>query len=299
MENPMVVKSGAQKKLHPLILLAVLCGLSIMAINFFTLTPRNFAYQIAREITRERLLRDFSQWEVLTGKNFEIYYREEDAAAGTIVLETAAAIYRPVVDIIGFEPVQATAIIVHPTSQGMVDSLGHSSLNEGAMGVYWAGVIQIISPSSWLYSEDTQQQARMFLENGPVTHEFAHVLVDYKARGNYPRWLSEGIAQYAEHKLHGVLWLGSAASFEQTLYTLEELDKFNQLANQNLAYRQAFSLVLYLVESYGEDRLPLLLAKLGGGANFSAALARVYGISPDELERDWLDWIAQEPQRWY
>ncbi|MGI6575021.1 MAG: peptidase MA family metallohydrolase [bacterium] len=299
MEAQVATRPSRRKIIRPLLIIIVLIIIISLFLTFFSINPRDYAYSIAREITRARVLQEFSEWELLTSSNFEIYYDSDDAAAGTLVLEAAKSIYQPVVEILDFEPPQATAIVVHPTQQGLAESFGWSSPAEGAMGVYWAGVVQILSPSTWLPSGNPKRQAMLFLENGPVTHEFAHVVIDYKARGNYPRWLSEGIAQYIEYKLHGVIWLGPQASFDQTLYTINELEDFYRLENRSLAYRQALSIVLYIVETYGEEYLPLLLSELGAGSNFDAALTKVINCSLLQLEANWLNWVAADSKRWH
>lgn len=266
-------------------------------LNSYPAVSRVVGYEIAREMTRIRVLQEFAGWEVLENPYFTVYHRPEDAAAGRLVLETAMAVYRPVVEILAYEPTRKVPIVVHPSREELAESFGWST-HDGALGVYWAGVIQILSPSIWLRTANPARQARLFLENGPIAHEFAHVVVDYKARGNYPRWLSEGIAQYIEYKLYGVIWRDQESALEQPLYTLAELDDFSSFPDQSLAYRQAFSLVLYMVETWGEECLPALLEELGRGAFFDRAMKKVTGCSLEELEADWLAWLEKNPRGW-
>ncbi|HHW56034.1 MAG: peptidase MA family metallohydrolase [bacterium] len=278
-----------------------LCLLALILISFwahFPTLPRAVTYELAREISRSRLLQALAGWERLENGQFTVYYRPEDTGAGWLVLDTAAAIYQPVVELLKYKPPAATAIVVHPTQEGLAETFGWTAQDSGAMGVYWAGVIQLLSPNSWLPSDNPVRQSQLFLENGPVAHEFAHVVVDYKARGNYPRWLSEGIAQYVEYKINGVLWTGQGSSFDQALYSLEELADFSGLENQNLAYRQALSLVLYMAEVHGEEKLPQILTQLGRGATLDSALKKALGLTLAELEREWHSWIEGDLDRW-
>jgi len=278
-----------------------LCLLALVIISVwarFPILPRAMTYEIAREISRSRLLEAFAGWEKLENDRFTVYYRPEDAGAGQLVLDTATAIYQPVVDLLAYAPPAATAIVVHPTQEGLAATFGWTAQDSGALGVYWAGVIQILSPNTWLRIDNPVRKSQLFLENGPVAHEFTHVVVDYKARGNYPRWLSEGIAQYVEYRINGVLWGGREASFDQTLYSLEELADFSGLENQSLAYRQALSLVLYMAEVHGEGKLPEILAHLGRGESLDRALEKALGLNLKELEEKWRAWVDEDRDRW-
>lgn len=296
--DPCLVPAQGGKKIPRWVGLCLIAIIIISTLASFPTLPRLVTYEIAREISRSRLLEAFAGWEELENEKFTVYYRPEDTSASRLVLDTAMAVYQPVVDLLQYEPPAATAIVVHPTQEDLAEAFGWTAQDGGAMGVYWAGVIQILSPNTWLRTDNPVRRSQLFLENGPVAHEFTHVVVDYKARGNYPRWLSEGIAQYVEYKLNGVLWLDQDSSFDQTFYSLEELEDFSGLENQNLAYRQALSFVLYMAEVYGEEKLPEILAHLGRGATLDGALEEVLGLTREELEAEWQAWVENDRDRW-
>jgi len=54
------------------------------------------------------------------------------------------------------------------------------------MGVYWSGVIRILSPDEWLDEVPSRGREVLFSQQGPIAHEYIHLLVDYQTRGNYP-----------------------------------------------------------------------------------------------------------------
>jgi hypothetical protein len=154
------------------------------------------------------------------------------------------------------------------------------------MGVYWGGAIRVLSPKAWVEGRNLEEIAQVFRAMGPMVHEFAHLVLDYKTRGNYPRWFSEGLAQYLEVRQGGVLWNEGRGSPEERHYSLAELERFEEL-DQNLAYSDALSLVEYMVEARGEEGLTKIIEALARGAPFSEALAAAGFTSPAALEAGW------------
>jgi hypothetical protein len=117
-----------------------------------------------------------------------------------------------------------------------------------------------------------------------MAHEYAHLLVDYLTDGNYPRWLTEGVAQYVESRVSGLPVHGQFDYGVDELYTLEELDRgFDSLPDQDLAYWQSWALADFMVERYGFHSLQSLLHTLGQGQNLDQALRRSLGINLEQF----------------
>lgn len=127
-----------------------------------------------------------------------------------------------------------------------------------------------------------------------VRHELAHLVINQFSLsclgGSLPNWLSEGLAVYAEGEPDG-----------QTLKDIEEgveEDSFQPVRSLNgsfpaqgeaasAAYSQSYSLVDYLLDSYGQEKMQELLLTLAGAAGYDAALEQVYGFNADGLETAW------------
>jgi hypothetical protein len=54
------------------------------------------------------------------------------------------------------------------------------------------------------------------------------------------------------------------------------------------------TLIDYAVETYGQERLPLLVAALGEYDHWGALLPVVYGVSPSEFERGWQTYLTMQ-----
>ncbi len=131
-----------------------------------------------------------------------------------------------------------------------------------------------------------------------VRHELAHLVIDQYAHsclgGSLPTWLSEGLAVYAE-----------GDPDQQTLNDLEDglqNDSFQPVRSLNgsfpargdaatSAYSQSYSLVSFLLEAYGQEKMQELLLTLAGAAGYDSALEQVYGFNADGLEVAWREAI--------
>jgi hypothetical protein len=128
-----------------------------------------------------------------------------------------------------------------------------------------------------------------------LKHEYAHLLLHRAIdRRRLPRWLDEGVAQWASDGLSEYLpvarrpLLPQAASTGRLFFLDELADRFpNDAQSLQLAYEQSRSFVNYLVRLYGADALPSLLQSLAAGAAPWEAFEEVFGVSLVAAEDDW------------
>jgi tetratricopeptide (TPR) repeat protein len=127
-------------------------------------------------------------------------------------------------------------------------------------------------------------------------HEYAHVVVYDLTRGNCPVWLNEGIAEMFGRRQFS----HPTAGGEQAARTVATADfrrlegSFSGLPSQEAsqAYQQSYSLVNYLVATYGWHRVKAILSNLGLGMNISAAIASAlqdYSLTYEGLISEWRD----------
>ncbi|WP_258358870.1 peptidase MA family metallohydrolase [Moorella sulfitireducens] len=240
-----------------------------------TALPRTLSYNLVRQVAAGHAAWQTSNWLEIESTHFRLRYQQEDAAIAAMVLENAEEVYSPAGAMLDHEPHGKTLIILYPDRESLAYQFGWAA-SESAMGVYWGGVIRILSPLDWAPGSNLDEIARIFTTSGPVAHELAHLLVDEKTRGNYPRWLTEGIAQYVEKELTGFIMPGSGGA--DGWYPLEVMDYgFDNLPDQSLAYRQSFLMVDYLMERGGLPALRRILELLGRGATTDGAFREVLG----------------------
>ncbi|WP_018086161.1 peptidase MA family metallohydrolase [Desulfurispora thermophila] len=263
--------------------------LAVLAGCFFTRYPgwlKNKAYVLYRQAARGQLLLETGGWQQAHSQHFLLRYQSSDAAYARMVLETAEEFYRPVFAAYNVQPRQKILLVLYPDARQLGAGLNWPSTTS-AIGVYWGGVVRVLSPAAWLAEISPEQLAGHFKQNGPLAHELTHYAVDWLAAGNCPRWLTEGLAQYEEWHLTGFEMPAGEGERETTL-PLAELDKyFDTVQGESLAYRQSFLLVRYLMNVYGREQVQEILRQLGKGQTIERAVRQALGISLVQLERDW------------
>ena len=275
----------------------ILAGALLVAaifLLFFTLkspiTTKNYLYGLARDVMKKSLEIKTYHWYVVDGSGFRVRYQPVDAPVARLVLDTAEDTYEAVNQMLDYTPAEPVPVFIYPTKETLNKSFGWDAA-VNAMGVYWAGTIRILSPLEWI--EDEEEMPAIFRENGPIVHEYAHLVVDYKTHGNYPRWLTEGIAQYVERELTGFV-LPNEDQIRKAWYSFEKMDgDFDLLSNQNLAYEQSLLAVDYMVEQKGFEGVLDLLDELAKGKTISDALEAVIGKTLAEFEIAFMAWAAQ------
>jgi hypothetical protein len=128
---------------------------------------------------------------------------------------------------------------------------------------------------------------------GVLAHEMTHLLVGeavFGPFGDIPTWLSEGLAEYAEGDMPEYYrqLLGSAIK-ENKLLSVRSLGSTFPTDSQqtNLAYAQSSSLVSYLIDTYGWEKMRQLLAVFKEGSTYDGALKKVYAFDTSGLEKEW------------
>lgn len=284
---------GLQKnaKIGLVLFLLVIFVLSVGLLNNPVLL-KSRVYNLVRELAKIQMQWKTRNWEQMQSAHFIVRYKPADSSEAAMVLRTSEKSYQPVADAYRFSHTEKTLVIIYPTREELGRSFGWTA-DESAMGVYWAGVIRVLSPRQWIDADTPQEMARVFADDGPMAHEFAHLVVDYRTGGNYTRWFTEGIAQYEEYRLTGFVIDEGHRLTEERLYPFDQMDAtFDNLADQNLAYHESLEAVNYLVAKYGRDKLDEVLDALGRGQTINDSFRSALGVDLQGFEKDFHSWIA-------
>lgn len=262
---------------------------AMLALTVMPLRPQMWLYPLARQGFQAKFNFETRNLSQLETDHFIVKYSAADAAVAPMVARTAEDAYRPVTGELGYEPAGKALIIIYPDKRQLNRVFGWSA-SESAMGVYWGGVIQVLSPRAW---QKNPASAAEFEKNGPILHEYTHLVFDYMTNGNYPRWFTEGLAQYMEYRQNSYEWRTNDNQLSGSLYSLEEMTSaFDELPNKSLAYRQSLAAVRYIAEAGGPDKLQGVVRDLSSGQKLEAAIRHNLGMTVDEYDKAWREWAV-------
>ncbi len=131
-----------------------------------------------------------------------------------------------------------------------------------------------------------------------LAHELTHLILHRQIpEGALPRWLDEGVAQWASGGASEIaLMEGTGPRLKQAVLSGRWVP-FRSLAGPfpaddpdlSLAYEQSRSFVEFIVGRYGSAGLLRILGGLKNGKRIEAAVFEAVSVSFGELETDWRD----------
>jgi len=199
--------------------------------------------------------------------HFIILFKPESKGSISVVVSAAEKTY----DIVGkdfdFYPKGKTPIVVFPDRVSLQAAFNWPH-DENTQGVYFRGIIYVQSPDVWI--NETQDMERIFFEKGPMVHEYTHLVVDALTMGNYPRWFTEGVAQYEERRVTGYTLAQDFEIDGNKVYTFDEIMRnFDNLQDVPSAYLGSLEMTDLLAKDGGIQELKriMLLLKKGDSAN--------------------------------
>ena len=129
------------------------------------------------------------------------------------------------------------------------------------------------------------------LSRDGIVHEMTHLLVDEAVNSPLamvPSWLNEGLAMYFESASRGRESTVLRAARGGDLMPLRGMGAVpGRPEDVRLFYAQAQSIVRFMMEAHGRERMAALLRAMDSGKSIERAVQTAYGMSLDELERKW------------
>ena len=177
----------------------------------------------------------------------------------------------------------------------------YASASEMAPAIIPSGVEGIVTAGEVFYSDTA-----MVSGSAPdeiARHEIAHIVIREAVRGPFgvPDWLNEGTAVFAQSQpLSGQSRALESAIQSGDVFSVRSLSSASSGArpeNVSLFYGQSYSLVAFLVESYGPEQFAELFRTFKEGATTAGALEQVYGFDQDGLENAWRDSVGLGPRQ--
>jgi hypothetical protein len=149
----------------------------------------------------------------------------------------------------------------------------------------------------------SKMSTRPFTLATTLKHELCHLLLHrYIQRSVLPRWLDEGVCQWASDGLADILMTGGGSLLRAAVLS-DRLIPLSRLATEFpddnralvLAYEQSKSIVDYISREFGKDALVDILHLLGNGDTLNNAVQTRLSLSLDELQARWRHHLKAGP----
>lgn len=162
----------------------------------------------------------------------------------------------------------------------------------------WIGGIAFPAYNTVLLVAD---EAHLDYSRRTLRHELGHLVIErltFNCLTDLPVWLSEGLALVAEGDPDPDLvdTLEQAVA-EDRLLSIHQIESaFSIHADRaTLSYAESYSLVRYLIDAYGQERMQAFLMALRDGVAPDDAALDAYGIDLRVLENDWREAVGAPP----
>jgi len=226
-------------------------------------------------------------WRSLTGGAGEggsitLYWYSGSDAFAQELMDTCEDGLASLTQDIGTYPEKPIKIYVYQSTNDLRGAMVFSQEWTGGVAFIDFGIIAIgISPSQLGWGKRA------------LVHELAHLVVHQATYGPYgqlPLWLDEGLSTYSEGELDSDLQTSlNKAISEGTLISVRTLcSPFSAYTDKaRLSYAESYSLVEYLLDNHGQDKMLDLLTTLKQGSTYDEALTEVYGFDIEGLDAGW------------
>jgi predicted Zn-dependent protease len=239
------------------------------------------------------LLDRLDTFEIVSHGEFIFKFAKEEAEVFKVYVPPLAdEAYQQFVKRYAFKPQGPLLVEVFPRHDDFaVRTFGLPGL-VGALGACFGRVVTMDSPRAAQRPGDFSWQATLW-------HEIAHVFSLQLSEYRVPRWLTEGISVYEEHRRQAAWGRELTLEFARQLgkgenFGLKKLpNAFKRPETLSLAYFEASLVVEHLVAENGEAALRTLLVAYAAGAKDEDAFAKAFGRSVDDVDKSFAAFLEK------
>jgi hypothetical protein len=232
---------------------------------------------------------DMHDWKTVAAENIRLHYYGNNESFAKTMLDAGIEGLRRNEEQAGMLPDIPIDIYVYPNYDDMRDAILYEPQWTGGLAYSDFSIIIMGTSGTPEFDEAT------------VIHEVTHILVGRNAFtcvGFIPTWLNEGLAVYTE----GPLDNNMKAQFDIALrdnafFPVRSLGgSFSEIPEKALlSYAQSYSVVNFMLETYGQEKMSQLLTALSNAEPVDDALFEIYGVDTDGLDAAWRESLGLPP----
>lgn len=262
-------------------------GLSLLGFVavLFVLVPSAAAQYVA--FGKNKVHYSDFDWRVLESDHFDLYYYAEEEELAGLALKMAEEAYDDLQGKFRHDVTRRIPLIIYNSFQDFEqNNITPFFLPEGVAGLTEFARGRVLVPFN----------GSLFDFRTTIHHELVHVyqlsMVNQVYKENFrtpfltpPLWFTEGLAVHftetrdpeADMVLRDLVLAGN----------LPEIDEFWRYAGSFVTYKLGQSVLDYIGENFGEDRIPEIYRRLWRFERFNEVLEDVLGIPTRELSERW------------
>lgn len=157
-----------------------------------------------------------------------------------------------------------------------------------------------IPKNNLIIIDNSKMKIHPFTMEATLKHELSHLLMHHYIKGkNLPRWLNEGVAQWASGGIAEIITVEDRDLLKQATLS----GRFIRIGDLTytfpadptylyLAYQESKSLVEYIISEYGTNGILHILNKLREGEGINDAIQNSISVSIYDLEGRWHDHLG-------
>ncbi|OQY22835.1 MAG: hypothetical protein B6I35_05125 [Anaerolineaceae bacterium 4572_32.2] len=226
-------------------------------------------------------------WQSRGDEHVIVYWYDKPDDFGEALFEAAAGGYDHVTAITGATTERVARVVIYNNHADFCAFYAPNSCQDWVGGQAFPGLtVQQGTDLGWLTHD-------------VVPHELAHVLYNEVFRDTWvrvPTWFNEGIAVYNEHTDHSVeTALVKEAAADDELIPLRHMGtQASGLAHGDvhLWYAEAYSLVAFIADTYGEHKLGQVILTLADNHPMEETLQLTLDMDLIEFEMAWREWLG-------
>jgi hypothetical protein len=224
-------------------------------------------------------------WQSITnGPVTLLWYNGSQSFANSLITSAQDGLQKIEQDI-GLAPQGQVKIYIYASVQDMQGSMLFPQQWEAGVTYSGYNIIALgVATSDLAFGEEA------------IPHELTHWVTGDYVYNSYgaglPTWLDEGLATYIQNE-QDASWLQLAIQQNLLLSVRTLAAPFSAVAQQAyISYAESHSIVTYLLDTYGKDKMLQLLNVFHQGSTYDDALQQVYGFDQDGLNTLWLQSIG-------
>ena len=232
--------------------------------------------------TAVEVLDQHHQWRSMEGNGFTLHWYRGDERFASALAESVQEALARLEASTGVRPDKPVQLYIYGSAREVQDAL--------VFPQEWTGGVAFTSFNTVALGIEPESLA---WGRRALAHELTHVIIGQVTHNCYrdlPTWLNEGLATYNEGDFSPDYASAlERAIEEERLFSVRGLSGAfpTDEGDALLAYGESWSLLDYLVSTYGPQRLDELLTAFRSGSAADDALRQVYGLDQAGLEEEW------------